>query len=205
MTAFSAPAPGRRGSSRRTVPGRASAPLRGEAASSGPPRPHRLDILPSVDPRLARRLARFNNRVSNRLTLPLAPRLPGLGVVAHVGRRSGRTYRTPVNVFSRDGGFVFALPYGRQAQWVQNVLQARAVRAHHARNNVRADQSRDLRRRDSTRRRAHRKANAETREGQGIHAHGRCRPRADDSLTGSLMAARVSSVHASLRLAGSQG
>jgi deazaflavin-dependent oxidoreductase (nitroreductase family) len=78
-----------------------------------------------VDPRLARRLARFNNRVSNRLTLPLAPRLPGLGVVAHVGRRSGRTYRTPVNVFSRDGGFVFALPYGRQAQWVQNVLQAR--------------------------------------------------------------------------------
>jgi deazaflavin-dependent oxidoreductase (nitroreductase family) len=78
-----------------------------------------------VDPRFARRLARFNKHVTNRLTLPLAPRLPGLGVVAHVGRRSGRTYRTPVNVFSCQGGFVFALPYGRQAQWVQNVLQAR--------------------------------------------------------------------------------
>jgi deazaflavin-dependent oxidoreductase (nitroreductase family) len=77
-----------------------------------------------VDPRFARRLARFNKHVTNRLTLPLAPHLPLLGVVVHVGRRSGRTYRTPVNVFSRQRGFVFALTYGRQAQWVQNVLQA---------------------------------------------------------------------------------
>jgi deazaflavin-dependent oxidoreductase (nitroreductase family) len=77
-----------------------------------------------VDPRLARRLARFNKHVTNRLTAPLAPHLPGFGVVTHIGRRSGRTYRTPVNVFSRDSGFVFALTYGRAAQWVQNVLQA---------------------------------------------------------------------------------
>ena len=78
-----------------------------------------------MDPRFARRLARFNKHLTNRLTSPLAPRLPWLGVVAHVGRRSGRTHRTPVNVFSRAGGFVFALTYGRQAQWVQNVLRAR--------------------------------------------------------------------------------
>ena len=75
-------------------------------------------------PRLARRLASFNNHVTNRLTAPLAPHLPGFGVVTHVGRRSGRSYRTPVNVFSRDSGFVFALTYGRAAQWVQNVLRA---------------------------------------------------------------------------------
>jgi deazaflavin-dependent oxidoreductase (nitroreductase family) len=74
--------------------------------------------------RLARRIARLNKHVTNRLTRPLAPHLPGLAVVTHVGRRSGRTYRTPVNVFSRDDGFVFALTYGPRAQWVENVLAA---------------------------------------------------------------------------------
>jgi len=43
--------------------------------------------------------------------------------VIHIGRRSGRTYETPVNVFRREGGFVFALTYGR-ADWVQNVMAA---------------------------------------------------------------------------------
>lgn len=88
------------------------------------PRLSRRCTLADVDPRLARRLARFNKHVTNRLTAPIAPHLPGFGVVTHIGRRSGRTHRTPVNVFSRDGRFVFALTYGRAAQWVQNVLQA---------------------------------------------------------------------------------
>jgi deazaflavin-dependent oxidoreductase (nitroreductase family) len=77
-----------------------------------------------MDARLARRIARINKHFTNRLTGPLAPHLPGFGVVTHVGRRSGRTYDTPVNVFARDGGFVIALTYGREAQWVQNVLAA---------------------------------------------------------------------------------
>jgi deazaflavin-dependent oxidoreductase (nitroreductase family) len=80
--------------------------------------------LPEVDRRIARRLARFNKHVTNRLTGPLAPHLPGFALVTHVGRRSGQTYRTPVNVFSRADGFVFALTYGHEAQWVQNVLAA---------------------------------------------------------------------------------
>jgi deazaflavin-dependent oxidoreductase (nitroreductase family) len=67
-------------------------------------------------------LARFNKVATNRVTLPLAPRLPGFGVVEHVGRTSGRHYRTPVNVFPRAGGFVIALTYGSDAQWVRNVL-----------------------------------------------------------------------------------
>jgi deazaflavin-dependent oxidoreductase (nitroreductase family) len=77
-----------------------------------------------MEPKLARRIARFNKRFTNRLTGPLAQYLPGLGVVTHVGRRSGRTYRTPVNVFARDGSFIFALTHGRDAQWVKNVLVA---------------------------------------------------------------------------------
>jgi deazaflavin-dependent oxidoreductase (nitroreductase family) len=77
-----------------------------------------------VKPELARRIARFNKRFTNRVAAPLAPRLPGFGVVGHVGRRSGRRYTTPVNVFSEPGGFVFALTYGKQAEWVRNVLAA---------------------------------------------------------------------------------
>jgi deazaflavin-dependent oxidoreductase (nitroreductase family) len=77
-----------------------------------------------MDPKLARRIARFNKRFTNRLTAPLAQYLPGLGVVTHVGRNSGRTYRTPVNVFTHQEYFIFALTYGREAQWVQNVLAA---------------------------------------------------------------------------------
>lgn len=67
-------------------------------------------------------VARFNRRVTNRLTGPLATRLPGFGVVVHTGRKTRRRYRTPVNVFPRAGGFVIALTYGREAQWVRNVL-----------------------------------------------------------------------------------
>ena len=73
---------------------------------------------------LSRRVARFNERVTNRLTRPLARHAPAFGVVVHTGRRSGRTYRTPVNVFVRDGRFVVALTYGQQAEWVKNVLAA---------------------------------------------------------------------------------
>jgi deazaflavin-dependent oxidoreductase (nitroreductase family) len=78
----------------------------------------------TMDPRLARRIARFNRRFTNRLIGPLAPRLPGFGVVTHVGRRTGDSHRTPVNVFARADGFVIALTYGREAQWVRNVLAA---------------------------------------------------------------------------------
>src|SRR5258708_9874623 len=38
-----------------------------------------------------------------------AARLPGFGIVTHVGRKSGRIYRTPVNVFREPDGFLIAL------------------------------------------------------------------------------------------------
>jgi deazaflavin-dependent oxidoreductase (nitroreductase family) len=73
---------------------------------------------------LSRKVAHFNERVTNRLSRPLARHAPGFGVVIHTGRTSGRVYRTPVNVFVRNGRFVVALTYGRQAEWVKNVLAA---------------------------------------------------------------------------------
>lgn len=77
-----------------------------------------------MKPSVAHRIARFNRRVTNRVTRPLAPHLPGFGVVVHTGRRSGRRYETPVNVFRRSDGFVICLTYGTDSDWVQNVLAA---------------------------------------------------------------------------------
>ena len=73
---------------------------------------------------LPRGLAAFNRRVTNHVTGPLAGRLPGFGVVVHRGRRSGREYRSPVNVFVAAGGYVVALTYGADSDWVKNVLAA---------------------------------------------------------------------------------
>jgi deazaflavin-dependent oxidoreductase (nitroreductase family) len=70
---------------------------------------------------LPRSIGQFNKRYANHVTRPFAARLPGLGVVVHVGRRSGRTYHTPVLAFRRATGYEFALPYG-QGDWVKNVV-----------------------------------------------------------------------------------
>jgi deazaflavin-dependent oxidoreductase (nitroreductase family) len=65
------------------------------------------------------------NRVGlNRVTKRVAPWLPGLGLVVHRGRRSGKVYQTPVNVFAGADGYVLALTYGTDTDWVKNVLAA---------------------------------------------------------------------------------
>jgi len=73
---------------------------------------------------LPRQLAKVNRRVTNRITRSVATRLPGFGVVVHRGRRSGRSFRTPVNVFRVQNGYVVALTYGVDSDWVKNVLAA---------------------------------------------------------------------------------
>ena len=73
---------------------------------------------------LPRRLAHFNRHVTNRLTRPIAARAPGFAIVTHVGRRSGRRYRTPVNLFRHRHRYVFALTYGKDSDWVRNVVAA---------------------------------------------------------------------------------
>jgi deazaflavin-dependent oxidoreductase (nitroreductase family) len=69
-------------------------------------------------------LARFNLAVTNRITGHFAGRLPGFGIVTHMGRKSGKVYRTPINVFRLPNGFAVALTYGRESEWVKNVLAA---------------------------------------------------------------------------------
>ena len=69
-------------------------------------------------------LAAFNIAVTNRITSLFAAWLPGFGIITHFGRKSGKVYRTPVNVFREPNEFIVALTYSRECEWVKNVLAA---------------------------------------------------------------------------------
>ena len=67
-------------------------------------------------------VAKANKTSLNRVTKYIAPWAPGWAVVIHRGRKSGRTFRTPLWAFRRHNGFVIALTYGPGTDWVKNVL-----------------------------------------------------------------------------------
>ena len=73
---------------------------------------------------IPRMVRQWNTAGLNRVTRRIAPWMPGFGVVMHRGRRSGRLYQTPVNVFVIEDGYVLALTYGPDTDWVKNVLAA---------------------------------------------------------------------------------
>ena len=45
-------------------------------------------------------------------------------LVRHVGRRTGRTFETPLMLAPVDGGFVAELTYGTGVQWYRNIVAA---------------------------------------------------------------------------------
>jgi deazaflavin-dependent oxidoreductase (nitroreductase family) len=73
---------------------------------------------------IPRVVGQWNKVGLNRVTKRVAPWMPGLGVVVHHGRRSGKEYQTPVNVFATADGYVIALTYGTETDWVKNVVAA---------------------------------------------------------------------------------
>lgn len=81
---------------------------------------HKLGVM-----QFPQRLARFNRFVTNPIQRLWAGRAPLYGILEHVGRRSGKAYRTPLTVFSAqiDGqpGIAILLPYGLDRDWLKNV------------------------------------------------------------------------------------
>jgi len=71
-----------------------------------------------------RRLRSITARVLNPLTRLIGGRLPYFGIITHVGRHSGRTYRTPLNIFREGDHYYVALTYGSDVDWVKNVRAA---------------------------------------------------------------------------------
>lgn len=74
---------------------------------------------------LSPEVARFNKRVTNKITRLFAGRVPGFAIISHTGRKSGKTYETPINVFRTPTGYRVALTYGARAEWVKNVLASK--------------------------------------------------------------------------------
>jgi deazaflavin-dependent oxidoreductase (nitroreductase family) len=74
------------------------------------------------------RLARFNRHVSNPIQRMWAGWAPSFAIIEHVGRSSGKAYRTPVNAFSAsvDGkpGVAVPLAYGPDRDWLKNLRAA---------------------------------------------------------------------------------
>jgi deazaflavin-dependent oxidoreductase (nitroreductase family) len=84
-------------------------------------------------------VARFNKHVTNHVTRHIASWAPGFAIVTHVGRRSGRIYRTPVNVFRDGDRYLFALTYGTDSDWVRNVVTAGGCEIETRRRTVKLD------------------------------------------------------------------
>lgn len=73
---------------------------------------------------LPRWLAKVNKRVFN----PREVRRGKYPVLIHVGRRSGRTFQTPMDAFPTDNGYVCVVRYGPDSDWVRNTLAAGGAR-----------------------------------------------------------------------------
>lgn len=78
--------------------------------------------------KLSRRVARFNKVVNNRIQGVYAWLVPPWAVILHRGRRSGRSYRTPVLAFRQEQALVVALLYGEDSDWLRNLRAARGGR-----------------------------------------------------------------------------
>jgi deazaflavin-dependent oxidoreductase (nitroreductase family) len=73
---------------------------------------------------LPKSLARFNRSAKNRVFIRFSGRVPPFAIITHVGRKSGREYRTPLMAFRQPDGFAIALTYGPDTDWMRNVVPA---------------------------------------------------------------------------------
>ncbi len=65
----------------------------------------------------------FNKYIFNRFILAIAKSGRGpFSIVYHVGRKSGRMYRTPVLASYVDEMIIIPLSYGENVDWLRNVL-----------------------------------------------------------------------------------
>ena len=64
----------------------------------------------------------INSPVVNTVMRPLARFVPGLGIVIHRGRKTGREFRTPVTMIFNGGRVIVPLAHGESVNWVRNVM-----------------------------------------------------------------------------------
>ena len=69
-------------------------------------------------------VALVNRRIFNPAELKRGVR----PVLTHVGRSSGKTYRTPLDAHRIEGGYIFIMMYGSDSDWVLNILASGAAK-----------------------------------------------------------------------------
>ena len=67
-------------------------------------------------------LTALTTHIFNPVMRLFAGSLPGLALLTHRGRRTGRVYRTPLLVLTRGDHYLIGLWYGTNVHWVKNVL-----------------------------------------------------------------------------------
>jgi deazaflavin-dependent oxidoreductase (nitroreductase family) len=92
-------------------------------------------------PRLLNAIRRVNRAVSNPRQMRSAG-TPGAyaSVIRHTGRTSGRPYANPVGAVATDDGFVIVLVYGRNTDWLRNVLASGSATIVHEGHAYRVEQ-----------------------------------------------------------------
>ena len=84
---------------------------------------------------------RFNRAVGNPRQMKTAGTAGAYAaIIRHVGRTTGQSYETPVGATATDDGFVIALPYGTQSDWLKNVLASASATLVHEGSTYQVDQ-----------------------------------------------------------------
>ncbi len=84
---------------------------------------------------------RRSSRASKRFVLQSSGTPGGIAsVVRHVGRTTGRSYETPVQAVATPDGFVIALPYGDNTDWLKNVVASGSATIVHEGETYEVDQ-----------------------------------------------------------------
>lgn len=63
----------------------------------------------------------FQIRYINPIAVPLARFMPGITVISHRGRKSGRRFDTPVSAYRKGDTVAIMLAHGK-TNWVKNIL-----------------------------------------------------------------------------------
>ena len=77
------------------------------------------------------RIRVMNKYVTNKLMIHICGKRFGhFAILTHTGRKSGKLYRIPIMVEPIEGGFAFALTYGKQVDWYKNVSASGSCSIH---------------------------------------------------------------------------
>jgi deazaflavin-dependent oxidoreductase (nitroreductase family) len=65
----------------------------------------------------------MNKSVTNKILIRISGKKSGhFAILGHTGRKSGKLYRIPIIAEPCENGFVIALTYGKNVDWLANVM-----------------------------------------------------------------------------------